>query len=541
MLLIRRVKCGEEKPDCLRCTKTGRKCDGYDSDRPEIPNIAMTRMASTASSSSASPIASPATSPVASMIRILSPSINGDGEERRSFNFFIDRTAPELAGFFESRFWISLVLQRCHSDPPIRHAAIALGALHESFKFGDVKLLEAGAIDNPKQRFALLQNNKAIRHLTGHLSHGGNPQSPEVILISCLLFICFEAMQGNNQAAFSHLNSGLKILGDWIEKTEYHPHHHSKSNLTQQFIHSELVPLFGALDIQATLVLPTDSFHWGMTMGSTKVDFRTLSNMPDAISTLNEAKCHLQNQTRGLLEYLGRVAQQHTFDLIGGGDNLHADSMKNIMIEKRKQACQLEQWSRLFDAFAQTASQTMDTNNLRASISLKLQHVAIKLILETALFKSEMEYDQYMDQFELMTSLAESLLKSYGDSILENGRVFSFDTAIIPPLLCVVSKCRDPSLRRKAHALMSSSFRREGGWDSDYASSIGRWTIDKEEEGLENISKAGDVLESTRIVVAEIRSLERRRALIKFRQGPPWNAGDTELQEEPCKRLGLWE
>ncbi|KAF7876531.1 hypothetical protein EAF04_001620 [Stromatinia cepivora] len=292
---IRRVKCGEEKPECLRCTKTGRICDGYDPDRPEMSIAGLARGASAESSSTASSIASP----TASIIAMPSLTIEGDREERRSFNFFINNTAPELAGNFESRFWNSLVLQRCHSDPPIRHAVIALGAFHESFKFGDIKLWEAGAIDDPKKRFALLQNNKAIRHLTGHLSQGGNPKPPEVILISCLLFICFEAMQGNYQAAFAHLNSGLKILGDCVQRNENGPNGHSESNLTLEFIRSELVPLFGALDIQATAILP---ISWGMTTGSTKFDFRTQTSIPDRISSLNEAKYHLQNQTHAILE-----------------------------------------------------------------------------------------------------------------------------------------------------------------------------------------------------------------------------------------------
>ncbi|KAF7876530.1 hypothetical protein EAF04_001619 [Stromatinia cepivora] len=201
------------------------------------------------------------------------------------------------------------------------------------------------------------------------------------------------------------------------------------------------------------------------------------------------------------------------------------------MEEKRRQALQLEQWSTVFNNFAQTAGQAMDTNDLRASISLKLYYATNKLILETAIFESEMNYDRYIDQFELMTSLAESLLKSYGGPMMENEPIFSFDTVIIPPLVCVVCKCRDTLLRRRAHALLSSSFRREGLWDSDYASSIGKWSIDKEEEGLENISNA-EVLGPTRIVVSEITSLGRRRALIKFRQGPRREAGDIDLQEE---------
>ena len=488
------------------------------------------RRDSVVSSSDTSLIGSPIMSPAPRIVATPSPVIEWDEEERRSFNFFINKTAPELAGNFESKFWTGLVLQRCHSDPPIRHAVIALGAFNESFKFGDIKLLEAGAIADQKQRFALLQNIKAIRYLTGYLSHGSHRQSSEIILMSCLLFICFEAMQGNYQAAFAHLNSGLKILSDWMERNEQNPLAHPESSANWEFIRSELVPLFRAVDIQAIRILPTSFIQWEMASGLTKFDFKPQTSIPDPISSLNEAKHHLQNQTRAILIYHQNAAQYYSPEMRNNDDTLRSRSMNAIVEEKRERVLQLEQWSQLFNNFAQAAGQTMNTNDLRASISLKLHHVANKLILETAQFETELNYDRYMDQFELMNSLAESLLKSYGDSRLENGRVFSFDTAIIPPLLCVACKCRDPSLRRKAHALLVSSFKREGSWDSEFASSIGRWTIDKEEKGLENISRAEEVVESSRIAVTEITSHGRRKALIKFRQGTLQDYG--KLQEE---------
>ncbi|KAK6608919.1 Transcriptional regulatory protein moc3-like protein 11 [Botrytis cinerea] len=345
--------------------------------------------------------------------------IEWDEEERRSFNFFINKTAPELAGNFESKFWTGLVLQRCHSDPPIRHAVIALGAFNESFKFGDIKLLEAGAIVDQKQR-------------------------------------------------------------DWMERNEQNPLAHPESSANWEFIRSELVPLFRAVDIQAIRILPTSFIQWEMASGLTKFDFKPQTSIPDPISSLNEAKHHLQNQTRAILIYHQNAAQYYSPEMRNNDDTLRSRSMNAIVEEKRERVLQLEQWSQVFNNFAQAA--------------------------------------------------AESLLKSYGDSRLENGRVFSFDTAIIPPLLCVACKCRDPSLRRKAHALLVSSFKREGSWDSEFASSIGRWTIDKEEKGLENISRAEEVVESSRIAVTEITSHGRRKALIKFRQGTLQDYG--KLQEE---------
>ncbi|KAF7915671.1 uncharacterized protein EAE98_011014 [Botrytis deweyae] len=481
---IRRVKCGEERPGCLRCTKTGRKCDGYDPDHPEISSSPPSRRGSEASSSNTAQTDSPIMSSTPSIVEMSSPVIEWDEEERRSFNFFIAKTAPELAGSFESKFWASLILQRCHSDPPIRHAVIALGALNESFKFGDINYWK-------RERLLIRSND----------------------------LLCSKILK-------------LYILSDWMEINGQNSLAHSEASVNREFIRSEIVPLFGALNTQAIRILPANFVQWEMTSGSTKFDFTAQSSIPDPISSLNEAKHHLQNQTHAILVYHQNATQHYSPEISNNDKTLRSSGLNAMVEERRDRIMQLEQWSRVFNNFAHAAGQTMNTTDLRASISLKIHYVANKLILETAQFETELNYDCYMDEFELMTSLAESLLKSYGDSRLENGRVFSFDTAIIPPLLCVACKCRDPSLRRRAHALLVSSFKREGGWDSDLASSIGRWTIDKEEKDLENISRAEEVVESSRIVVTEITSLGRRKALIKFRQGPSRNNGDEGPQEE---------
>ncbi|KAM3086406.1 hypothetical protein ACMFMG_000542 [Clarireedia jacksonii] len=518
---IRRVKCGEEKPYCLRCTKTGRRCDGYNNDQQAGSSLALTSPQRTKFSQVPSPTLVPST------------SIEGDEQERRSFHFFLDRTAPELAGYYECQFWSRLVLQRCHSDDAIRHAVIALGALHESYKSGDIRILEGESVRDPQQRLALVQNNKAIRHLTSHLSHGGTPHSAEVILTCCLLFVCFEAMQGNYQAAFTHLNSGLKILGEWLERTKQNSTKAgADSNLAREFIENELMPLFGTLDIQSTTILPTSSIQWGMTVNRSKVDFKTENNIPGSFSSINEARICLENRTHWILGFHQNTAQRnHSLSQELPSSPIDR-GLRNIMEEKSKQALGLEQWSNGFCNLVHRIRPTMNSKDLRASLSLKLYHTVVKLILETALFASEMDYDKYMSEFELIMSLADTLLDSYGNTRTELGRVFSFNTAIVPPLLCVVCKCRDPGIRRKAWSLLSTSARREGGWDSDYATSIGRWTIDKEEEGLEQISKAEQVPEATRVVVAEILSVGRRRALVKYWQGPRPASVDVQLKEE---------
>ena len=157
---IRRVKCDEEKPNCRRCTSTGRRCDGY---------------LTPASSSNNS-------SPLQKIIHSPDPQPLESKLEGRCFDFFCKRTVVVFSGIFDPTFWTRLVLQATHHEPAIRHAAIALGALHESS--------EVGSRVKPSI-FAMEQYGKAIRYLVKPIREK-QKQAADVALMTCVLFVCFE-------------------------------------------------------------------------------------------------------------------------------------------------------------------------------------------------------------------------------------------------------------------------------------------------------------------------------------------------------------
>jgi hypothetical protein len=83
---IRRVKCDETKPECERCTSTGRKCDGYLTHAPKKTD--------------------PGPKPDLDEL-VVCQSINweqGDFAERRAIDFFRCRTAPSVSSYFDADF-----------------------------------------------------------------------------------------------------------------------------------------------------------------------------------------------------------------------------------------------------------------------------------------------------------------------------------------------------------------------------------------------------------------------------------------------------
>jgi hypothetical protein len=114
-------------------------------------------------------------------------SLFNSDRERRSFQFFLEKTAPQLAGDFECAFWESLLLQSVHHEPAIRHVTVALGSLHETFE-RDVTPFRSGQLA-AKGTFALHQYLSAMRCL---MPTPTSSQPLDVCLISCILFACFE-------------------------------------------------------------------------------------------------------------------------------------------------------------------------------------------------------------------------------------------------------------------------------------------------------------------------------------------------------------
>jgi len=193
------ARMGEGKPACGKCRSTGRRCDGYGI----LKNAGNAKNGVTFSS--------------AFTLANLFLNFPGTRQEHRYPAFFIGRTAPALSGTFESRFWKAFLPQVGTSEPTIQHAMMAVAALHERFEMsGDVIL-------DPKtmcRRFAIQQYNKAISCSTKRLSKG--PQSEEVTLMCCVLFISLEYLRGNVISSVNFLRSGKGILVTWKDLKQYH-------------------------------------------------------------------------------------------------------------------------------------------------------------------------------------------------------------------------------------------------------------------------------------------------------------------------------
>lgn len=277
---IRRIKCDEGRPACSRCTKTGRKCDGYSQD---IVDSKSDDIQATA------------------VIQRLSIHAPGNARERRAFQYFTTQTAAELTGYYETiDFWQLLILQASSVDSSLRHAVIAIGSLHE--EFANQRLSYYKESERKGTIFAVNQYTKAIGHLRRSLSSG--KQAPLTALLSCILFVCFDSLRGRFDSAMVHLQSGSKILRDISARCPDESH----------MIVTQITPIFKRLSLQAILYIDTRSTPERRSLVTELADlsFRE-EEIPEVFESLAQAR-HCLNQTadglfRGFYLCDGKLSQ----------------------------------------------------------------------------------------------------------------------------------------------------------------------------------------------------------------------------------------
>jgi hypothetical protein len=169
------VKCGEEKPFCKRCTSTGRKCDGYGPPKQ-------------ASNSNTAVVQRTANAPKCNPTTTMANPV-----EEGLLYFFATATAPSLTGAFSSDFWEKKVVGMSMVEPTIRHAVVAISAIHQNFV--NRHHCRGSNCSSKLETFAFRQYTKAISSLHNLMSTRAHQM--DLTLISCILFICIDCLLGN--------------------------------------------------------------------------------------------------------------------------------------------------------------------------------------------------------------------------------------------------------------------------------------------------------------------------------------------------------
>ncbi|TKA27600.1 hypothetical protein B0A50_04432 [Salinomyces thailandicus] len=427
--------------------------------------------------------------------------------EQHALEFFIRHSAPQLAGYFDSPFWQRMVMQAARNEPAVKHAVVAIGALHE-------KIL-SGALDHLNE-FALEQCNKSIRHLI----KPAEADNLRLMLTACVLFTCFEALQGNCEQAIIHATQGYNLLQQYATDPE------NKRWDVGAFaveLH-QLCLLMRRLQTQSKGLMGKE--YSLVSDESTAIN----EQRPTYLGDLGEARSCLETVMNQLTVFFVDLELDDRFY-----DMAVSNAEKHILFSPW-----LASWEQAFTALLTRRSSHFTSQDRKAAMVLKAHHLVAEILAGVDLALGEMGWDAFHAKFNAIVDLASVVLegsteadesviearwKTGGAFISAPSATLSFSLGIVDPLYEVCAKCRDPFLRRKALNLLARHPRQECMWSSWSAWKVGKFILRLEEAEAAAFSSS-DIAVDSRVSKARLdftdKSSDRaRKGKVAYRAGVP--------------------
>lgn len=486
---IRRVKCGEEKPFCFRCIKFGIECDGYEPPliacqqqvKPKKTHLLLPKQDTNKYSTSFGLSYEP------------SCSLFSTEQDHRYFDIFCSKTAFEILPLFETGALRQILLQACVSEPSIRHAVVALGALDKTAEsqadFHSFNLDDR--TENPLQHheFALRQYATAVKEMRTASAKG--TQDMRTTLLTCLVILCFEAWNGNQDYAVRQIQMGLRLINAWCEELQLDQQKEGLSAPTTRSqdlqLDDELVRCFSKLEVQAiSFAEESNPARHALVISNEQ---KLLENMPSTFTSLSLAE-DTENAivTESMRFFANKTPlpkpppPKRAFPIHGwwGLTDPAAVKIQQTIMNY------ISRWHTAFTPLwekIQSENPTEGTLFKASTLKLHIQTNTIALISVCSM--SEAIWDSYTSTFsEMVThaSLILNIINSRNNLHTQARPKFSSDSHVIIPLHMIAHKCREAKIRRKAIELLIRFPRREGVWDSNLAARIGGWAMSVEEE-----------------------------------------------------------
>jgi hypothetical protein len=379
-----------------------------------------------------------------------------------------------------------LIPQECHHEPAVRHAIFALSAL---YKFAAAKNAPIRAIDEHLD-FALVQHSKAIASFRESLSN----HQPRVRLavMASLLFGCFESFHGSWETAAHQLNSGLSLLGHWERNRLL-----GKQIPTLVAIDPEIRTALVRLQLQLESYLamypmtvqPLVDLQKPIVKNDVPIRF---SNLAEAFPfALTLATCAIRHSRRA----------SHAFNLKAPKEDLEKeqDSLCDYVY----------QWKRAFRPLLleTETGQHIENQDYLGTLQLHTCVMSFEILVSTSLSTKETIFDRYNEQFRRIVILGRRLFEMDKESRKVDYLRVQFGLGLIMTLYYIATRCRDPSIRREAIAILWEWPSKNGVWDSLQAAQIAEWIV-----GIEEEKACGNILipEEARVRMNSLKLIARK-------------------------------
>ena len=381
-----------------RCTRTGRNCDGYILQLRPL-NVLIEPSPTTSTTSSA---------------------------EQRALEFFYHNTSPHLINYFNRSFWKGSVLQFSLTEPLIRHAIAAVGALHEGLRTAN---------HDEAMSIALGLYNQAI-HLAVRRPSTDASGSLPVLIIASIVFTCFEFLREDTDAALTHIKSGMNLLKAARDTAEgpLRPWGHNYHSFEKFYLEAELAPILNALYLTA---LNHDRSQANISMLLNPLDKDGIIDFGDSFDTVHQARAGLMDLLCTSLD-LARLADKR---------RMHPEKLSQRFYQFRKSH---ERWKVLFEDMIARRSESWTTEERKTTDHVQIMWYGLKSGFSAYFASNETAWDSHKADFEEIIKLADSLISDSQQSTVHGQRDLSSEVGFLASVHTVAWKCRWPFLRRQA-------------------------------------------------------------------------------------------
>lgn len=485
-------------------------------------------------------------------------------EEEQSFDFFRSRSVAELTEVFhiDETFWNLCVLQMSMTQPAVRYAVAALGAMHRTYGVGTTPAIPENTSD-VRTRFALEQCNRSIKSLLETKDSEARAEKTST-LVACILYTCLASLQGHQTQAIMHLRNGMRLLDSLSQPTATQ----TSSMTFYDTQYQSFLTTLSSLEVQArSLICDEDLPPWptrikirGSLELPTEVQFTSFADARDFFeSILSDFQCFVME----------RDADKEW--LLKPGCNLRRSAMDEYRLLLKKHALGVKS----LDAFI-AQHKALEDRDRKLILMLRLHITIVHLYLKVFPLSQkygEMAWDHLEADFVKMIRLGREILGCKQDdlrgvlrhpsevegrfsandmnalyskvplaeSILKDSHhkprppVFAFSQGVIGPLSTTAVLCRSPTIRREALALLLLHPRREGLWDTDTAGRLGWINMCLEEEMTQKL-RAAEGREDFQVQTASDIPIECRVRVVDMKYLGPRVGKVTFNTIEECER-----
>ncbi|KAL0781926.1 hypothetical protein CaCOL14_003261 [Colletotrichum acutatum] len=380
-----------------------------------------------------------------------------------------------------TKLWNNYIIPLGYYSDSVKHALIGLGLSHRAFLDGYSHASKA----TEDQDFASLAMSYYGKALKSTLVDWENlsTMSIRISLVSCLVFVCFEIIEGRYDKAIQHLRGGCRILGSIREAVEslemngaeaLSPSQLRLAETASKYFDqlSNIAVMFSGVGIDTAYLLETEIIP--------DLDFFLRpppvpeASEHDPFQTLDEARLEIHRVEKALGSIIGFNFRQAPPRSWASVLDLPGDM--------------LPFGDEIFDAWMR-ARHRLDTWSSRVNLSIKIWQSDPSFppeALKEAQILTFIQNDWKMIIKQCETSTIETIAPAIWRSMLDRAAAFGpsgegnpqqlphFAVAAdtIPPLVVVATFSRDPEVQSRAISLLYSMKRREGMWDSREIASI---------------------------------------------------------------------